>query len=156
MLSILAVFILGGVLEININRLNNIFEFEYFNWTYFDRLIFKKIYQKIEKTSFARQDLFQSLYQQIFLTLTRHKIGEFYTFPNLVNKMVNNFYEFGLKILDPSCGSGSFLIDIVISIINSKNPDSLKIDAINKVYILDDVTGLLGEIQDTVTKDLTP
>ncbi len=115
----------------------NIFEFEYFNWTHFDRLIFKKIYHIIDKTNFARQDLFQSLYQQIFLTLTRHKIGEFYTFPNLVKKMVDDFYEFGLKILDPSCGSGSFLIDIVISIINSKNPDSLKIDAINKVYGFD-------------------
>ncbi|MFX1323041.1 MAG: N-6 DNA methylase [Promethearchaeota archaeon] len=115
----------------------NIFEFEYFNWTNFDRLIFEKIYYIIEKTNFAREDLFQSLYQQIFLTLTRHKIGEFYTFPNLVKKMVDDFYEFGLKILDPSCGSGSFLIDIVISIINSNNPDSSKIEAINKVYGFD-------------------
>ncbi|MFX0041950.1 MAG: N-6 DNA methylase, partial [Candidatus Hodarchaeota archaeon] len=115
----------------------NIFEFKYFNWTYFDRIIFQKVYHLIENTKFAEQDLFQNLYQQIFFTLTRHKIGEFYTFPNLVKEMVKDFYEFGQKILDPSCGSGSFLIDIVITIINSKNPDSLKINAINKMYGFD-------------------
>lgn len=115
----------------------NIREFEYFNWTNFDQLIFKKIYHLIEKTKFAQQDLFQGLYQQIFFTLTRHRIGEFYTFPSLVKKMVDYIYEFGLKILDPSCGSGIFLIDIIINIINSENPESSKIEAINNVYGFD-------------------
>ncbi|MFX1410780.1 MAG: N-6 DNA methylase, partial [Promethearchaeota archaeon] len=115
----------------------NILEFENFNWTNFNRAIFIRIYDLIEKAHFAQEDLFQSLYQQIFLTFTRHKIGEFYTFPNLVKRMVEDFYEFGLKILDPSCGSGSFLIDIIIRILNSKYSDISKIKAINNVYGFD-------------------
>ncbi|MFX1315587.1 MAG: Eco57I restriction-modification methylase domain-containing protein [Promethearchaeota archaeon] len=115
----------------------NILEFEKFNWTNFNRAIFTKIYNFIEKAQFAQEDLFHSLYQQIFLTLTRHKIGEYYTLPNLVKKMVEDFYKFGLKILDPSCGSGSFLIEIIINILNSKSSETSKIKAVNNVYGFD-------------------
>ena len=115
----------------------HIFEFDYFFWTDFKKKAFEQIYNTLEFTTFAQQDLFIDIYQQIFFSITRHKIGEFYTPSNLVRIMLDDFYEFGLKILDPSCGSGNFLIDIILKIINSKERNISKIDAINNVYGFD-------------------
>jgi len=115
----------------------HIFEFENFYWTDLNKKIFGKIYDILENKSFLKEDLFQNLYQQIFLPLTRHKIGEFYTPKNLVRLMINDSYYFGSKVLDPSCGSGSFLIQIIIKILNSDKPNSLKYQAINNIYGFD-------------------
>ncbi|MHA1149806.1 MAG: N-6 DNA methylase [Promethearchaeota archaeon] len=114
-----------------------IFEFEHFYWTDLNKKIFQSIYNRLEGFSYAREDLFQELYQQIFLPLTRHKIGEFYTPVNLVKIMIDEIYEFGSRLLDPSCGSGSFLIQIILRILNSEKPNSLKYLAINNVYGFD-------------------
>ena len=116
----------------------NIFEFgTFFYWTDFSKKLFEIIYNIVEINDFALEDLFIDIYQQLFFSITRHKIGEFYTPNLLVKKMVDDFYDFGLKILDPSCGSGNFLIYIVIKILNSQKPDDQKIKALNKVYGFD-------------------
>ncbi len=116
----------------------NLFEFGYFyNWTNFNKKLFEKIYSIIEFTSLAYEDLFLDIYQQIFFTITRHKIGEFYTPSNLVRKMVDDLYNVGLKVLDPACGSGNFLIEIIVKILNSENPNKLKQEAINNVFGFD-------------------
>ena len=116
----------------------NLFEFGYFyNWTNFNKKLFEKIYNIIEFTSLAYEDLFLDIYQQIFFTITRHKIGEFYTPSNLVRKMVDDSYNVGLKVLDPACGSGNFLIEIIVKILNSENPNKLKQKAINNVFGFD-------------------
>ncbi|MFX1258408.1 MAG: Eco57I restriction-modification methylase domain-containing protein [Promethearchaeota archaeon] len=116
----------------------NVFEFEeFYYWTDFKKKLFEKLYNIIEFTTYAREDLFLDIYQQIFFSVVRHKIGEFYTPSNLVRKMVDACYDFDLKVLDPSCGSGNFLIDVIIKILNSNNPDNLKLKAINKVYGFD-------------------
>jgi len=112
-------------------------EFEYFNWVLPPKSLLTEIYNFIESSSFTQQDLFHDFYQQIFISKTRHKIGEFYTPALLVEKMVDDVYKFGAKVLDPSCGSGSFLIDIIIRILNSKFSDDIKISAINNVYGFD-------------------
>ena len=116
----------------------NIFEFgTFFYWTDFSKKLFEIIYNIVEINDFALEDLFIDIYQQLFFSITRRKIGEFYTPNLLVKKMVDDFYDFGLKILDPSCGSGNFLIYIVIKILNSQKPDDQKIKALNKVYGFD-------------------
>ncbi|HEY0088852.1 MAG TPA: DNA methyltransferase, partial [Candidatus Lokiarchaeia archaeon] len=116
----------------------NIFEFgTFFYWTDFSKKVFETIYNIVEINDFALEDLFIDIYQQLFFSITRHKIGEFYTPNLLVKKMVDSFYDFGLKILDPSCGSGNFLIYIVIKILNSQKPDDQKIKALNKIYGFD-------------------
>jgi hypothetical protein len=114
-----------------------IFEFKYFNWGNLSKKTFKKIYQRIEGTDFAREDLFQHLYQQLIFSVTRHKIGEFYTPANLVKNMVDDIYEFGNRVLDPSAGSGSFLINIIVKVLNSDKPKSLKSLAIKNIYGID-------------------
>ena len=112
-------------------------EIDYFDWTNLNKKLFKTIYEILENSKFARQDLFHELYQELIFSVTRHKIGEFYTPHNLVKKMVKEQYEFGLKVLDPSCGSGSFLIEVIIEILNSNKPVSLKSIAINNVHGFD-------------------
>ncbi|MCJ7650730.1 MAG: SAM-dependent methyltransferase, partial [Candidatus Lokiarchaeota archaeon] len=67
----------------------------------------------------SHEDLFHELYQQVFISETRHKIGEFYTAPTLVKEMVDDSYALGMKILDPSCGSGTFLIEILLKILRA-------------------------------------
>ncbi|MFX1406795.1 MAG: N-6 DNA methylase [Promethearchaeota archaeon] len=112
-------------------------ELKYFNWIEINEQIIKKIYNILNKSDFSNEDLFHEVYQDIFSSKIRHKAGEFYTIPLLVNKMVNDVYKFGMRVLDPSCGSGSFLIQIIISILKSQMPFKDKIDAINNVYGFD-------------------
>ncbi len=116
----------------------SIFEFETFYWIDFSKKIFTLIYEKIELRIFQQEDLFIDFYQELFFADTRHRIGEFYTPSHLVEKMVNDFYVFGSKILDPSCGSGNFLINIIVNIFNSKQKtESEKLEAINNIYGFD-------------------
>ncbi|MBN1801695.1 MAG: N-6 DNA methylase [Candidatus Lokiarchaeota archaeon] len=115
-----------------------IFEYEHFYWIDIPKKVFQEIYEELEGITFALQDLFIDLYQELFFADLRHKIGEFYTPLKLVSKMVEDFYEFGTLILDPSCGSGSFLTNIVIKILKTDNTSNEeKIEAINNVYGFD-------------------
>ncbi|MFX1597079.1 MAG: N-6 DNA methylase, partial [Promethearchaeota archaeon] len=117
--------------------LRHIFEFDYFFWTRFNKQLFEKIYNKIHKLRFAKQDLFSNIYQEIFLPITRHKIGEFFTPSNLAKEMIEEIYTIGSKILDPSCGSGNFLVNIIINILNSSESDSSKSEAIENIFGFD-------------------
>ncbi len=116
---------------------HKIFDFNFFFWITIKKKLFKMVNDAIIGLKFKMQDIFSQLYQQIFKSDLRHKRGEFYTPLHLVNKMIDDFYKIGLKILDPSCGSGNFLVNIFIKIINSQNSISLKIKAITNVYGFD-------------------
>ena len=108
-----------------------VFDYDFFFWIAIKKELFKKVYDEIKGLKFEKQDIFSQLYQQIFISDLRHKRGEFFTPSHLVKKMIEDFYEFGLKILDPSCGSGTFLVNIILKILYSQNPISLKIKAIS-------------------------
>jgi len=82
----------------------------------------------------APEYIFDVLVQKLLSSNIRHKSGEFYTPPFIVKKMVKETYKFGDKVLDPCCGSGNFLIEIIKTIINSRNSDSAKIRALKRVY----------------------
>jgi methylase of polypeptide subunit release factors len=114
-----------------------VFDFDFFFWIGINNELFQKVYNEIKGLKFEKQDIFSQLYQQIFISDLRHKRGEFFTPSYLVNKMVDDFYEIGLKILDPSCGSGTFLVNIVLTILNSKSQVKEKIKAIANIYGFD-------------------
>jgi len=86
----------------------NLSELQYFFCPKLDGELISEISVFLGGAKLARQDNFHLLYQQVFHALERHKIGEFYTPGNLVEKMINESYKIGLRTLDPSCGSGSF------------------------------------------------
>ncbi|KKN30779.1 hypothetical protein LCGC14_0830640 [marine sediment metagenome] len=123
-------------ITINLKDLK-LLEFDYYSWTHFSKDLFKVIYTKIGNTKCTKEDLFSNLYQQIFISDVRHKIGEFFTPSTLVQRMVDDIYIFGLKILDPSCGSGNFLVSIMNKIIDSSKSLQLKYKAILNVYGFD-------------------
>ncbi|GAH32781.1 unnamed protein product, partial [marine sediment metagenome] len=78
--------------------------------------------------------IFDIIIQKLLSSYLRHKSGEFYTPPFIVKKMVEEGYSFGEKVLDPCCGSGNFLIEIIKTILSSDNSDNNKIRAIKNVY----------------------
>jgi hypothetical protein len=95
------------------------------------------ILKYILKTSIKPEYLFDYLFQKALKPLLRHILGEFYTPPFLVRMMVTKSYEYGDKILDPSCGTGNFLIEIIKSILSSENSEKDNIKALNNIYGFD-------------------
>ncbi|MFX1253010.1 MAG: class I SAM-dependent DNA methyltransferase [Promethearchaeota archaeon] len=62
------------------------------------------------------EDIFNPIYMDLIPKRLRHKLGEYYTPAWLVDYILNQIGYSGdpkLKILDPSCGSGTFLIEII-------------------------------------------
>ncbi|MFX1497374.1 MAG: class I SAM-dependent DNA methyltransferase [Promethearchaeota archaeon] len=113
-------------------------EFKEFYVDFLEKSTLEKMFVLLENVNFSNEDLFHELYQEIFFSATRHQLGEFYTCKNLVKMMVDNFYEIRKKVLDPACGSGTFLVEILLKIISSEETkDVSKIDAINNVYGFD-------------------
>ncbi|MBY9007231.1 MAG: hypothetical protein KGD63_10785 [Candidatus Lokiarchaeota archaeon] len=150
--TILKTILISRIINIDYNDLNSLYdhyisdtikpisiinEFSLYNWFKVDKQIFKEILEKIIKRVQIDGDLFHALYQQMFFLSARHRIGEFYTPSHLVKKMIEDSYVFGQKTLDPSCGSGNFIIEILLKILNSKKSDLLKIEAISNVYGFD-------------------
>ena len=115
----------------------NLNELKIFFTPKLDEALISEIRKFLGGARLARQDNFNELYQQVFHTATRHKIGEFYTPSHLVEKMISESYKIGLKTLDPSCGSGSFLIKLIVQIFKSKNNESVIAEAIDNIYGFD-------------------
>ncbi|MHA1729540.1 MAG: HsdM family class I SAM-dependent methyltransferase [Promethearchaeota archaeon] len=63
----------------------------------------------------SKIDLFSEIYQGLISLSTRRSLGEFYTPKSLVLLMINKKinWKSHRTVLDPSCGSGSFLIEIL-------------------------------------------
>ena len=116
---------------------HNLSELKYFFCPDLKKDVINQIHILLKDSRFACHDLFQKLYQQVFFIITRHKLGEFYTPPELAKKMIDDFYQMGVRILDPSCGSGGFLIEIIIKILNSNVKKNVKFDAIENIYGFD-------------------
>ena len=78
--------------------------------------------------------LFDYLTNRIISPAIRHKAGEYYTPPFLVKKMVEEIYCIGEKVLDPCCGSGNFLIEVIKFIMNSDKTEKEKKAALNNLH----------------------
>ncbi len=82
-------------------------------------------------------DLFSKIYQSLVVTTQRHQKGEFYTDHALVKIMVQAKYNFNEAVLDPTCGSGTFLTEIAHGIFMSDASDEEKTIAFNKLVGID-------------------
>ncbi len=112
---------LQQVLEGSIFHNYNIVNFvdnDFFHWVKADRSFknlkkaFRLIAQEISTFDFENvdEDILKGVYQELIDLDTRHSLGEYYTPDWLCERIVNEFeFKKGNKILDPSCGSGSFL-----------------------------------------------
>lgn len=99
------------------------------SYTKFMNIIDKEIFG----LSIPKDYFFNFFIQNFFSNLIRHKSGEFYTPKFLAKKMVEESYEFGEKVLDPSCGLANFLVEILKIIISSNKSEEEKIAAINNL-----------------------
>ncbi|MFW9770915.1 MAG: class I SAM-dependent DNA methyltransferase [Candidatus Thorarchaeota archaeon] len=99
---------------------------------------YKELLSYIEKDLFSlkipNEYFFDFLIQTFLSNVIRHKSGEFYTPRFLTNKMVETTYRFGEMVLDLSCGSANFLIEIVKTILHANKPESEKFLAISRLY----------------------
>jgi len=89
----------------------------------------------ISWSSGTAEDVFRMLYEFLVEPTVRRKLGEYYTPPWLVEMMLNEFGNIrGKIILDPFCGSGTFLVTAFHRKVDlGENPD----DAYNEVVGFD-------------------
>jgi len=100
------------------NRVNNIGESDFFSWVLLDDIkaealdLFRRLAAGLIAYNLNQidQDLLKQLYQNLVDPGTRHDLGEYYTpdwLAELVLEDIN--YAAPQSLLDPACGSGSFL-----------------------------------------------
>jgi methylase of polypeptide subunit release factors len=102
------------------NRYNirNFIDNDFFHWVRRDenfrnlKKAFRLVAQEISTFDFIDidEDVLKGVYQELIDLDTRHALGEYYTPDWLCERVVQEFnFKSTDKILDPACGSGSFL-----------------------------------------------
>lgn len=126
-------------------HIQNFVENDFFHWVKSDRNFlnlkraFRRIAQEISTFDFTsvQEDVLKGVYQELIDLDTRHSLGEYYTPDWLCERLVAEYnFKPGHRILDPSCGSGSFLRAIVQRL-RHLNPDSGPDDLSRQVYGID-------------------
>jgi hypothetical protein len=105
--------------QLNIERF---VEDDFFHWvwssSYFKQLrpMYREIIRKIQEYDFSKvkEDILKGVYQELIDLETRHALGEYYTPDWLCERIVGDL-QVGADshVLDPACGSGSFLRAII-------------------------------------------
>lgn len=131
--------------NINLQKIIDIFEErgvpiflnDFFQWASEEKIVQTEIFNALYDANFIIDDLFRTIYQEMVSPATRHALGEFYTPAPLAERMVEEVYKFGQYALDPACGSGTFLVEILNFINNSNKKNEEKIEALSKIYGFD-------------------
>jgi hypothetical protein len=99
-------------------NIRNFVDNDFFHWVNTERSfnnlkkVFRLIAQEISNFEFDNvdEDILKGVYQELIDIDTRHSLGEYYTPDWLCERIVKEFdFSKTDKILDPACGSGSFL-----------------------------------------------
>lgn len=126
-------------------NIRNFVDNDFFHWVQRERnflklkKVFRLLAQEISTFDFTNveEDILKGVYQDLIDLDTRHTLGEYYTPDWLCERMVNEFYFKATdKILDPACGSGSFLraaIHRLRELNNDISPEQIS----NSVYGID-------------------
>lgn len=90
----------------------------------------------------AVKDLLKLLYEQLLPKTIRHNLGEFYTPDWLAEYTIRESgYQPSDKVLDPTCGSGTFLVLLINQIMehyrNEKKPKEIAKHILSHVYGFD-------------------
>ena len=102
--------------------IRNFVDDDFYHWVKNDRnfkalkKVFRLIAQEITTFNFQEvdEDILKGVYQELIDLDTRHALGEYYTPDWLCQRVVKEFeLKEGKRVLDPACGSGSFLIAAV-------------------------------------------
>ncbi|MEY5133812.1 MAG: hypothetical protein RLZZ198_1816 [Bacteroidota bacterium] len=100
------------------HNIRNFVDNDFYHWVHGEnhypqlKKTFRLITQEISNFDFSKvdEDILKGVYQELIDLDTRHALGEYYTPDWLCERVVGEFnFKVSDKILDPSCGSGSFL-----------------------------------------------
>jgi type I restriction-modification system DNA methylase subunit len=126
-------------------NIRNFVDNDFFHWVHGSRYliqlkkVFRLVAQEIAAFDFTNpdEDVLKGVYQELIDLDTRHALGEYYTPDWLCERVVQQFnFTRNNKILDPSCGSGSFL-RAAIHRLKEQNP-GIKPEEINScIYGID-------------------
>ena len=126
-------------------NIRNFVDNDFFHWVHSDRYFqplkkaFRLIAQEIAAFDFTNpdEDVLKGVYQELIDLDTRHALGEYYTPDWLCERVVQQFnFKPTDKILDPSCGSGSFL-RAAIHRLKEQNPGIQPEQINNCIYGID-------------------
>jgi type I restriction-modification system DNA methylase subunit len=136
--------ILKGTAFKNYN-IDNFVEDDFYHWVSGEasirplKPVFRRIAQQISQYDFKEVDgdVLKGVYQELIDLETRHALGEYYTPDWLCEKIIEEFeIEKDSFILDPACGSGSFL-RASISKLKKEFPDLRADEIANQVNGID-------------------
>jgi len=126
-------------------NISNFVDNDFFYWVSdsrnFPKLkkVFRLVAQELSTFDFdnVNEDILKGVYQELIDIDTRQQLGEYYTPDWLCERIVSEF-DFGKckKILDPSCGSGSFL-RAAIQRIKQQNPEKTPEEINSQIYGID-------------------
>ena len=137
-----------GILDgeiFNKYNIRNFIDNDFFHWVKSDRNFrnlkktFRLIAQEISTFDFndIDEDVLKGVYQELIDLDTRHALGEYYTPDWLCERVVNEFeFKENSKILDPACGSGSFL-RAAVHRMKMLHPDITPEQLSNQIYGID-------------------
>ncbi|MHA1687838.1 MAG: N-6 DNA methylase [Promethearchaeota archaeon] len=91
----------------------SLFHHDFFRWVINVEGLCDDFFNKLKLVKFEATDIFRTIYQEMIIAGVRHRLGEFYTPEQLCRKMIEKEYKIGMRVLDSSCGSGTFLIEIL-------------------------------------------
>jgi len=118
----------------------SLFHYDFFRWVINVKDFCDDYFEKLKIMNFEATDIFRTIYQEMIIAGVRHRLGEYYTPEILCRKMVNKSYNLGDRVLDSSCGSGTFLIETCKKIdsqfnftINEKPPKEW-FKAVNNIF----------------------
>lgn len=145
----------------------NLLEGDYFSWYSYDFQWNKEIAKSIKevikilegysyitfKDEYAPMDIFKDLYMEIMPNAVRHSLGEYFTPSWLADKVVtdaiNQVQKDNWRLIDPTCGSGIFLVTAIKKIISeytisdlTKEDKNLLINRITKRVLGVDINPL--------------
>jgi len=130
-------------------RLANLVDDDFFHWVRRPQAeeilasAWERILSHLLEYDLARlnQDVLKGVYQQLIDPKDRHDLGEYYTPDWLCERIVSELFpKEGYKtVLDPSCGSGSFLRAAIAHFIE-RNPSGSDLDRLRS--ILSSVNGI--------------
>jgi type I restriction-modification system DNA methylase subunit len=126
-------------------NIQNFIDNDFFHWVVAERnfrglkKVFRLISQEISAYDFNNvdEDVLKGVYQELIDLDTRHALGEYYTPDWLCERIVKEFdFTATDKILDPACGSGSFL-RAAIHRVKEMNPEITVEELNNNIYGID-------------------
>ncbi|OLS13810.1 MAG: putative endonuclease [Promethearchaeota archaeon CR_4] len=105
---------------------------DFYSWVEEVQEISDLLVDALKDVEFDSGDLFYAIYQGMTSPAARHALGEFYTPPPLARLMLEKLYKIGLTTLDPACGSGTFLVEMIGRIKESQpSPEELATAIVN-------------------------